>query len=138
MFPFDRRLRRGTFLDPLLSGGRAQLVNVRTGETVATTIEPALDAKTRGKGLLGRMYLDRGTAMIIAPSSSVHMFFMKFALDVVFVKADGRVVKVVRNLKPWRMAAAFGALAAIEFAAGAASGISEGDVLTITDGYRSP
>ncbi len=69
--------------------------------------------------------------MIIAPSTSVHMFFMKFAIDVVFANADGKVVKVARNLKPWRLAASFGALAAIELAAGAASGIRVGDNLEI-------
>ena len=39
----------------------------------------------------------------IERSPSIHMFFMRFAIDAVFVGADGRVTKVVPDLKPWRV-----------------------------------
>jgi uncharacterized protein len=48
------------------------------------------------------------------------MFFMRFAIDVVFVGRDGEVVKVARNVRPWRIAAARRAKAALELAAGEA------------------
>jgi uncharacterized protein len=37
------------------------------------------------------------------PGRSIHTFFMRFNLDVVFLRKDGLVVKIFRNLKPWRM-----------------------------------
>ena len=50
------------------------------------------------------------------------MFFMRFAIDAVFVDADGRVTKVVPNLKPWRVVWwAPGARDCLELAAGAAA-----------------
>lgn len=135
MFPFHRRFPRPCFLEPLLaptaSAERFALINVRTGETLAERIEPALDSRTRGKGLLGRSHLPAGSGMILAPCSSVHTFFMKFAIDVVFVKADGRVAKIYRKLGAWRLAGALGALAAVELPAGAAARTEVGDQLRV-------
>jgi uncharacterized membrane protein (UPF0127 family) len=51
----------------------------------------------------------------------VHTFFMRFPMDVVFLDREGKVVKVVRNLKPWRAAGARGARSALELAAGEAA-----------------
>lgn len=62
------------------------------------------------------------------------MFFMKYAIDAVFVAADGRVTKVVPNLKPWRVVWwASGARDCLELPAGAAaaSGIQVGDQLEL-------
>jgi hypothetical protein len=56
---------------------------------------------------------------------------MRFAIDAVFCDRELRVVKVVRGLKPWRMAAARGASVVIELAAGAADGVEPGDQLTL-------
>jgi uncharacterized membrane protein (UPF0127 family) len=51
----------------------------------------------------------------------MHMFFMRFAIDIVFLDRRGRVIKVNRNLKPWRVSSmVFGARSALELAAGAA------------------
>ena len=64
------------------------------------------------------------------------MFFMRFAIDAVFVSADGRVTKVVPNLKPWRVVWwAPGARDCLELAAGAAerSGTRPGDELRLVD-----
>jgi hypothetical protein len=49
------------------------------------------------------------------------MFFMKFAIDVVFAAKDGRVLKVVPQVRPWRIAMKTGAFTAIELPAGAAA-----------------
>lgn len=70
-----------------------------------------------------RKPLAEGEALLIRPCSSVHMFFMRFALDIVFVDRQGDVVKVVPRLKPWRMAlGGKGAHSALEMAAGSAEG----------------
>lgn len=69
--------------------------------------------------------------MLIERAPSVHMFFMRFPIDVVFLSRDRRVVRVVHGLRPWRVAGARGAAAALELPAGAAAeaGVNEGDVL---------
>jgi uncharacterized membrane protein (UPF0127 family) len=135
LFPFHRRFPRPCFLDPLLSPNAAAerfaLINARTGETLAERIEPALDSRTRGKGLVGRSHLPAGSGMIIAPCSSIHTFFMKFAIDVVFVKADGRVAKIARELGAWRLAGAVGAFGVVELPAGAAARTTVGDQLRV-------
>src|ERR1043166_4051879 len=95
------------------------LHNTRSGRLVASTVELAVDSRSRRRGLLGRDGLDPGAALIIAPCSSVHMFFMRFAIDVIFVARDGRVLKTYRELRPWRIAFSAGAFAAIELPVGA-------------------
>jgi uncharacterized membrane protein (UPF0127 family) len=56
---------------------------------------------------------------------------MKFDIDIAFVDRDGRIVKIVNTLRPWRMAGAFRAFATIELAAGSlkGSGTRSGDLL---------
>jgi uncharacterized membrane protein (UPF0127 family) len=56
---------------------------------------------------------------------------MRFAIDLVFIDRDGRAVRVVPNVRPWRMAVSLRAHAVIELAAGtaAAADIRVGDML---------
>lgn len=118
-------------LSPLLRdpGAQWRLVNETRGTKLATDVEAALDSKARNKGLLGRDGLAPGHALVIAPSNAVHSFFMRFAIDVLFVSRDGRVLRVRPAMAPWRLAAAWGGFAVIELAAGAAaaSGTVTGD-----------
>lgn len=109
-----------SFLSPLLRepSGRFALVNRRTGVVVADHLLAAFDSRSRRTGLLHHDSLPAGTAMMIAPSNAIHTFFMKFAIDVVFVAKDGHVVKTRENVRPWRMSAAWRAHAVIELPAG--------------------
>jgi uncharacterized membrane protein (UPF0127 family) len=63
------------------------------------------------------------------------MFFMRFAIDVMFLRRDGEVVKVAANVRPWRVAAARGAKIAVELAPGEAGrrGIAAGDRLDLSE-----
>lgn len=97
------------------------LQNVRSARIVASRIELALDSHSRRNGLLGRDKLDKGAALIIAPCSAIHTFFMRFAIDVVFVARDGRVLKTYSALERWRIAFSIGAFAVIELPAGTIS-----------------
>ena len=110
------------------------LQHVRSGRVVATRVELALDSQSRRRGLLGRDEFEKGAALIIAPCSSIHTFFMRFAIDVVFVSRDGRVLKTYSTLVPWRMAFSLGAFAVIELPAGAISQSAprRGDVMQVT------
>lgn len=56
----------------------------------------------RSKGLLGTSDLSEGKALLITPCNSIHMFFMKYPLDVLFLNDKGIVVGMVKNIQPWR------------------------------------
>jgi uncharacterized protein len=75
----------------------------------------------RMRGLLGRSGLPAGEGLLLRPAASIHMAFMRFPIDAVFLDSADRVVKVVAELKPWRMAACRGARAVLELPAGEAS-----------------
>jgi uncharacterized membrane protein (UPF0127 family) len=130
-------VRAPTFLHRRIEDapGGPMLVNRRTGRWLATTIETAFDSAARRRGLLGRDMLPDGAGLIIAPCNGIHTFFMRFAIDVVFVARHGRVVSVRRGLNPWRLALAPRAFATIELPVGAieASGTRAGDDLEIVE-----
>ena len=94
------------------------LVNQRTDEALAERVEVAVTRRDRRKGLLGRSGLEPASALIIAPCFSIHTMFMRFDIDAVFVDEDGRVVKVVRDMTPWRIAVDPTAHAVVELPAG--------------------
>ena len=91
----------------------------------------------RLRGLLGRAGLEPGEGLLLRPASSIHMFFMRFAIDAVFLDHDLQVVRVAPNLKPWRMASKRRAKMVLELPAGACEreGIREGDRLSV-EGMR--
>lgn len=84
----------------------------------------------RLRGLLGRPVLAPRTGLLIAPCASVHTFFMRCSIDVVYLGSDHAVQKLVPQLKPWRISAARGASYVVELAAGQAAAlkIQVGDV----------
>jgi hypothetical protein len=86
---------------------------------------------SRMRGLLGRASLDSNEGLLIRPTGSIHMLFMRFPIDAVFCDRDLVVVDVVRGLRPWRAAARRGAKVVIELADGAAAGIGPGDRLSL-------
>jgi uncharacterized membrane protein (UPF0127 family) len=124
-----------SFLSPILQRPdvRHLLVDARSGTVLARSIEIALDSRSRRRGLLGRTEMAPGSAMVIAPCSAIHTFFMRFPIDVAFVKKDGRVARAYGAVAPWRMRGALGGYAALEFPAGtlAAGGVRTGDQLVL-------
>ena len=123
------------FLLPLIryADRSFELRNTRTDRLIAQSVIPACESAARRKGLLGRDSFAKGSAMVIAPSNAIHTFFMRFPIDAVFVRRNGVVVKVRRNIPPWRAAGALWAYAVIELPAGtlAADDVRVGDVLTM-------
>ena len=57
----------------------------------------------RAKGLIGRRGLAPGTGMLITKCNCIHTFFMRFAIDATFLDKSGRVVTVVKGIRPWRL-----------------------------------
>jgi uncharacterized protein len=101
------------------------------GTLVCARCTIADTARARMKGLLGRSSLDPDEGILLTPGGSVHMFFMRFAIDAVFCDRDLNVIDVARDLRPWRVAGRRGAKTVIELAAGAAADVRSGDRLVL-------
>lgn len=88
----------------------------------------------RTKGLLGRRELPDGEGILLRPASSIHMAFMRFPIDAVFLAKDLTVLKVVRDLAPWRLAARFRAHCVLELPPGTCDrrGVREGSRLELS------
>jgi uncharacterized membrane protein (UPF0127 family) len=123
------------FLEPLLkrSAGKPTLSVEGREAPLATTVEAAFDSAARKKGLLGRDGLAEDTAIVIAPCSAVHTFAMRFPIDVIFARRDGRIVKIRSAMPASRISAAMGAFAVVEMAAGSIerAGVRVGDRLVL-------
>ena len=103
------------------------------GEVVCERCSVAATASSRLKGLLGHSGLERGEGLLLRPASSIHTFFMRFPIDVVFLDRALVVVAVADRIEPWRAASQRGANAVLELPAGESSrrGITVGDQLTL-------
>jgi uncharacterized membrane protein (UPF0127 family) len=90
--------------------------------------------RSRMVGLLGRDSLPPASGIILDPCRMIHTWFMRFPIDVVFVGSDGKVVKTVERLGPFRLAwGGFDARTTIELGAGAirSAGLTPNDYLLI-------
>ena len=106
------------------------------GTEVSGRVTMAVTPWARFVGLLGRHELPSGEALCIRPCSSIHMFFMRFPIDAVFVDADGGIVRIYPAIKPWRATwIVRGAKACLELPAGAAAahGLEVGGRLELVD-----
>lgn len=109
-----------------------RVVNETTGETLADHAAAAESFWARFVGLQGRRELPVGSGLVLLPTSSIHTFFMRLPIDAIFVAEDGRVVRVGRRLRPWRIGPiASGALYCIELPAGAARSTQPGHIIAL-------
>lgn len=69
---------------------------------IAKRVERAHSILTRMKGLLGRAEMEKDFALWLSPAKSIHTFFMKFPIDVIFLSSTNQVVKVLKSVKPFR------------------------------------
>ena len=108
--------------------GRDRKVIVRgdAGRIVCERCELAGGPVSRARGLLGRSGLAPGEGLLLRPAFSVHTFFMRFAIDIVFLDRSGEVVAVAEAVRPWRAATRFRARAVLELAAGEAARLKLG------------
>ena len=73
------------------------------GTSVADEVAEAATMVSRGLGLMFRRELAAGHGLAITPCNSIHMFFMRFPLDVAFVDREGTVLRVYQGIRPWRV-----------------------------------
>lgn len=90
-------------------------------QVLVPRLEVAEGINARSKGLLGRSDLAADAGLWIHRCNSIHTWFMRFAIDCVFVDRELRVVAVKENVGPWRMTwPAWGASSVVEVKAGVA------------------
>lgn len=105
------------------------------GKWVARNSEVAESFVRRGVGLLGRSGWPDSDGLLITPCSSIHCFFMKMPIDVVYLDRENRIRKIIPALKPWKMGPLdLKAHSVLELPAGnlASLGLKEGQLLTFT------
>ena len=110
-----------------------RVLNLDRDAVLGTRVGLADGWWSRGRGLLGRRALHSGEGLLLTPCRSVHMFGMRFPLDVAFLDGEGTVVGQYPDLAPWRRTRWHRAARhALELPAGtlAATGTAPGDRVT--------
>jgi uncharacterized membrane protein (UPF0127 family) len=113
-----------------------RLLNSSKNLTVTTQVNRADTYLSRLVGLLGTKSLSEEKALWLDPCDNIHMWFMRYAIDVVFVGGDLKVCAVYENVKPWRAIwFVSGARSAFEMAVGTVKRgrIEIGDQLHVGD-----
>jgi uncharacterized protein len=111
-------------------------VHAPDGRSLLERIRFARSLATRTRGLLGHRALPAGEGLAFR-EKSIHMFFMRMPLDIVFCDADLQVVRVVHNLSPWRMVGCRRARYVLEIGPGEAArlGLHEGMILRVDPAF---
>ncbi len=99
--------------------GNLQVRNLTRQTLLATDLEVAGSGGKRRKGLLGRSSLDAGKGLWIVPCESVHTFFMRFPIDLVYLDRKRCIRKLRSNVPAWRVSACWTAHSVLELPAGA-------------------
>jgi len=80
-----------------------RLINQTRNTLLAEDVSCAKTPFKRLKGLLTRKDFHQGQALIIQPCNSIHTFFMRFPIDVLFVDRNNQVIQGISSLKPFRL-----------------------------------
>jgi uncharacterized membrane protein (UPF0127 family) len=81
-------------------------------------VNVARTSTERKVGLLKHNTLEQGHGLWIVPCEGIHTFFMKFAIDVIYLDRKKRVRKTVRQLRAWRLSICLRAHSVLEFPVG--------------------
>jgi uncharacterized protein len=81
----------------------AQVKVKELGTVLAQNVLIADNLLTRMFGLMFQKSMGTKDGLLIDPCNSIHTFFMRFPIDVIFIGRNGKIVKILRDMKPWRM-----------------------------------
>ena len=95
-----------------------RVLNSTRNVTLGREIILANSSVERRKGLLKQDSLEEGSGLWITPCEAVHTFFMRFAIDVIFLDRQNRVRKIRPHLQPWRLSACLVAQSVLELPVG--------------------
>ncbi|MBY0416138.1 MAG: DUF192 domain-containing protein [Bdellovibrionales bacterium] len=78
-------------------------LQTKAGLTICEKMVVAGDSLSRMKGLMFSEELPDCDGLLLNPGNSIHTFFMRYSLDVLFLDKKFKVVKVIRDLRPWKL-----------------------------------
>jgi len=110
-----------------------KIINTTKNSVVANEVIIANTPFMRMKGLLGKKELKKGQALILDPCNSIHTFFMRFPIDILFLDKNNKIIKTISCLKPFRLTSIyFNATSAVELPIGTIQSLSiqKGDILS--------
>jgi len=97
---------------------KIQVQNLTRKVELADRAEVADTSAKRRTGLLKHTGLEPGEGLWIVPCESVHSFFMKFTIDVLYLDRKHRVKKIRPEMAPWRISGCLTARSVLELPAG--------------------
>lgn len=111
------------------------LLKKDNGEVLLKDLKEAEGFYGRFKGLMGKTTLPKGEGLRISPCSSIHCFFMKMNIDVLFLDEQLCVVHTEFGKKPWTVSRVVkGSASVIEAESGAFLGkVKPGECLIIKE-----
>jgi uncharacterized membrane protein (UPF0127 family) len=114
---------------------KLRIRNLDRGTIIAQIAHIAETSAARRRGLLGTKCLPCGEALWIVPCEGIHTIGMQFPIDVVFLSADKRVLKIRHSMPPWRLSSCLRAHSVLELPSGtaAATGTTAGDRLEVCE-----
>lgn len=80
-----------------------KVTNLRNGREISNNLAVANSLLKRMMGLIGKTEMKAGEALLIKPCMSIHTFFMRFPIDVVFLNKKNYVIALIKNLQPNRI-----------------------------------
>ena len=111
-----------------------QIVNTTKGVVITQKAQIASSLGQRLKGLLGKKSLPANEGLILKPCASIHTFFMRFPIDVLFLDKNMRVIRLIHDMSPAHLSStAWGSKMTIELPAGKINQTSTqvGDILEL-------
>jgi uncharacterized protein len=84
-----------------------KITNVTRAQTLASTAKKCDSFLGRFVGLMFSKSLPTGEGIVIDPCKQIHMFWMFYAIDAIFIDKSGTVVGIAKSIKPWRISKMF-------------------------------
>ena len=117
-----------------------QLIQRESGQVVVPRLKLATTFWERFRGLQLQKPLPADEGLLIAPCSSVHTHWMRFAIDIVMINRHGTVLQTRSAVRPWKLCGAPKGTRYVVETLGRTNQLKEGDNVTLSlpEGYNPP
>ncbi|OQB45741.1 MAG: hypothetical protein BWY02_02429 [bacterium ADurb.Bin157] len=114
-----------------------KIMNADNNKIIGDKIKVADTFVKRFRGLMLSQELNENEGMLIKPCNSIHMMFMRYPIDAVFLDSENKVKAVYENLKPWigitKMHSDVTSVLELKKGRANQTGINNGNILTIEE-----
>lgn len=111
-----------------------KIINQTNEQVLGDKITYANSIYGRFIGLMGKSELKKGEGVFLTPCNSIHMMFMKFPLDILFLDRKNKIIHITKDIKPWKISrVVFKAQSVLEVPAGTVENTKSnvGDIIKI-------